>query len=306
MNYLWIRKMWIAFDNDDVVIMMNLLAYLPFLPPPRQTSRPIRCTKWRWIRWSKWSWHGWWIGPRKMSFSRWKMASARGTAGSLSVSRVAANFLEQIFAYFNARVNESTSILWVINHHCYSGRPHPFYKLDTFRGTSVMSRIFHVVSDCEGNSPGTVTIFYSMTRSIYLPQPCKRKRTAWILQWHHCLLTRLETNQTISSRFKDARSSDDGREIIIDRQQDCITIARSSEDEIAFRRKFDTCDENDFPFHEGTMFIYWMRGEEPLEFDNKFPTPDVPESDSGMTHLQLLRADSLNIPEKWETLKFLL
>lgn len=101
-----------------------------------------------------------------------------------------------------------------------------------------------------------------------------------------------------SFRFKDARSSDDGREIIIDRQQDCITIARSSKDEIAFRRKFDTCDEHDFPFHEGTMFIYWMRGEEPLEFNTKFPMPDLPESDYGMTHLQLLRADSLSIPEK--------
>jgi dopamine beta-monooxygenase len=106
------------------------------------------------------------------------------------------------------------------------------------------------------------------------------------------------THFQLSFRFKDARSSDDGREIIIDRQQDCITIARSNKDEIAFRRKFDTCDENDFPFHEGTMFVYWMRGEDPLDFDDAFPTPDIPDSDSGMTHLQLLRADSINIPEK--------
>lgn len=98
--------------------------------------------------------------------------------------------------------------------------------------------------------------------------------------------------------FKDARSSDDGREIIIDRKQDCITIARTNKDEIAFRRKFDTCDEDDFPFHEGTMFIHWMRGEEPLDFDESFQTPDVPESDMGMAHLQLLRADSISIPEK--------
>lgn len=98
--------------------------------------------------------------------------------------------------------------------------------------------------------------------------------------------------------FKDARSSDDGHEIIIDRKQDCITIARTNKDEIAFRRKFDTCDEDDFPFHEGTMFIYWMRGETPLEFDDIFPTPDIAESDSGMTHLQLLRADAISIPEK--------
>lgn len=98
--------------------------------------------------------------------------------------------------------------------------------------------------------------------------------------------------------MQDAWSSKDGREIIIDLQQDCISIARSEKDEIAFRRKFDTCDEKDFPFHEGTMFIYWMRGEDSLEFDESFPTPDLPETDFGMTHLQLLRADSINIPEK--------
>lgn len=46
------------------------------------------------------------------------------------------------------------------------------------------------------------------------------------------------------------------------------------------------------------MFIYWMRGEEPLEFDEKFPMPDLPDSDFGMSNLQLLRADTLNIPEK--------
>lgn len=99
-------------------------------------------------------------------------------------------------------------------------------------------------------------------------------------------------------RLKDARSSDDGQEIIIDRQQDCISIARTDKDEIAFRRKFDTCDENDFPFHEGTMFVYWMRGEEPLAFDDTFPTPDLDESNFGMAHLQLLRADAIKLPEK--------
>jgi hypothetical protein len=56
---------------------------------------------------------------------------------------------------------------------------------------------------------------------------------------------------------------------------------------------------SDFNFHEGTMFIYWMRGEEPLDFsDERIPTPDLPESNFGMSHVQLLRADSLNIPEK--------
>jgi len=47
------------------------------------------------------------------------------------------------------------------------------------------------------------------------------------------------------------------------------------------------------------MYIYWMRGEELLELDgDRFPTPDLPESDFGMVHVQLLRADSISIPEK--------
>lgn len=99
--------------------------------------------------------------------------------------------------------------------------------------------------------------------------------------------------------FKDAWSSDDGKEIIIDHQQDCVNIARSKEDGIAFRRKFDTCDMEDFPFHEGTMFIYWMRGVEMLDLDSfGFEAPDVPEIDTGMIPVQILRADSLQIPEK--------
>jgi hypothetical protein len=100
--------------------------------------------------------------------------------------------------------------------------------------------------------------------------------------------------------IKDTRSSDDGQDILIDRQQDCIFISHSSKDEIAFRRNFDTCDEDDFPFHEGTMFIYWMRGEDELNFDDDFEVPDIPDSDSGMTHLQLLRADVITIPEKYK------
>ncbi|KAG5682712.1 hypothetical protein PVAND_012046 [Polypedilum vanderplanki] len=107
-----------------------------------------------------------------------------------------------------------------------------------------------------------------------------------------------EENDRIDTNI-DAWSSKDGREIIIDRQQDCISIARTNKDEIAFRRKFDTCDEEDFNFHEGTMFIYWMRGEEPLDFvDESIPMPDLSEENFGMSHVQLLRADSISIPEK--------
>lgn len=93
---------------------------------------------------------------------------------------------------------------------------------------------------------------------------------------------------------KDTRSSDDGHDILIDQQQDCISI---SKDEIAFRRSFDTCDVSDFPFHEGTMYIYWIRGEDELDFSGDFALPDIPDANSGMTHLQLLRADVINVPE---------
>ncbi|CAO1392504.1 unnamed protein product [Diamesa serratosioi] len=114
-----------------------------------------------------------------------------------------------------------------------------------------------------------------------------------------CIFQKQHDNDLIDIINVDAWSSEDGKEIIIDHQQDCVNIARSKEDGIAFRRKFDTCDTEDFPFHEGTMFIYWMRGIELLDLDSSgFEVPDVAEIDMGMTHVQILRADSLQIPEK--------
>lgn len=40
-----------------------------------------------------------------------------------------------------------------------------------------------------------------------------------------------------------------------------------------------------------------MRGAEQLELDDGLLTPDLPEHDYGMTHVQILRADSISIPE---------
>lgn len=102
------------------------------------------------------------------------------------------------------------------------------------------------------------------------------------------------------SSYQDARSSDDGKEIIIDQQQDCIiqTTAAISKAEISFKRKFDTCDENDFPFHDGTMYIFWMRGREPLPLHLNFKKPKLLKSDHGVSSLQLLHDDSYSIPEK--------
>ena len=78
-----------------------------------------------------------------------------------------------------------------------------------------------------------------------------------------------------------------------------INIARTKDDEIAFRRKFDTCDSEDFPIHEGTMYVFWMRGKEPLDLSTTvFKKPEVNSSDTGTSFVQLLRADALTIPEK--------
>lgn len=95
----------------------------------------------------------------------------------------------------------------------------------------------------------------------------------------------------------DARSSDDGRSILVDKQQDCIA-SKNDREGFSFTRKFDTCDENDFQFHEGTMYIYWMRGRESLDPGEKFPAPSVGNSSSGVVLLQLLRADAIRMPEK--------
>lgn len=46
------------------------------------------------------------------------------------------------------------------------------------------------------------------------------------------------------------------------------------------------------------MFLYWMRGEGLLEFNDDFAMPDIPDADTGMTHLQLLRTDAINVPER--------
>lgn len=47
------------------------------------------------------------------------------------------------------------------------------------------------------------------------------------------------------------------------------------------------------------MYIYWMRGKEPLNLEDRaFFKPDVDENDMGMSFVQILRADSISIPEK--------
>lgn len=89
-------------------------------------------------------------------------------------------------------------------------------------------------------------------------------------------------------------------------------LLRMDERSVAFKRKFDTCDAQDFPMHEGTMYLLWSRGIEQLEFpmsynrNNETATRDKREvhkhshdaSNDGVVMAQLLRADKLEIPER--------
>lgn len=99
--------------------------------------------------------------------------------------------------------------------------------------------------------------------------------------------------------LKDARSSEDGKHIIVDEHQNCITVTKNKKIGIGFERKFDTCDEADLKFHGGTIQIFWMRGSETfpegIEF---FPAPEVKDDDFGFKPLQLLAPDKMFIPEE--------
>lgn len=94
------------------------------------------------------------------------------------------------------------------------------------------------------------------------------------------------------------RVSDDGRDILIDEQNDCILKAQKTDDVLEFERKFDTCDEDDFPLHEGTIYLKWMRGSETLNLRESFPVPTLEIANEGLVYVQLLRADKITIPEK--------
>lgn len=104
-----------------------------------------------------------------------------------------------------------------------------------------------------------------------------------------------------STLFQDAHASDDGSSIIIDEQQDCnrrkpVDKHEPTENKVRFNRKFDTCDENDFPFHGGTINIYWMRGKSAVDILNGFNVSWT-QIEFGIEMLQLLKTDEFPIPE---------
>jgi hypothetical protein len=70
------------------------------------------------------------------------------------------------------------------------------------------------------------------------------------------------------------------------------------ENKVRFNRRFDTCDENDFPFHNGTIHLYWMRGSSPLNLENDIDAPKSEDIEQGSKLVQLLRTDSVDINEE--------
>lgn len=70
---------------------------------------------------------------------------------------------------------------------------------------------------------------------------------------------------------------------------------------VAFKRKFDTCDPYDLKMNEGTMYVLWGRGVEELDLDrgSYIPTPNMTAKDNGMNMVQILRADAIDIPERY-------
>lgn len=103
----------------------------------------------------------------------------------------------------------------------------------------------------------------------------------------------------------------DGK-IYKDHQQDC-ELLRIDDESIAFKRKFDTCDPQDFHMHEGTMYLLWSRGSQELTFPMEYERNDTigrrkreishhgihgVGANDGTIMAQLLRADKLAVPEK--------
>ncbi|XP_052870102.1 tyramine beta-hydroxylase [Anopheles cruzii] len=96
----------------------------------------------------------------------------------------------------------------------------------------------------------------------------------------------------------DGYTSRDFGRLYVDTLQHC-EVMRVDESSVAFRRKFDTCDPQDVPFHGGTMYVVWLRTPELLDLSaNWTRLPNVSRADWGSLPVQLLRADQIRVPEK--------
>lgn len=139
--------------------------------------------------------------------------------------------------------------------------------------------LFHIANAFEDNYEW-FTLGFSSRGGLERSDLC-------IFQWQNEIL----------NTVMDAYTSEDGSIIYFDEQQDCILL-RMDDNSIAFKRKFDTCDPRDLAMHEGTMYVTWSRGMETLNLEGTFIMAPNTTYDEGVSTVQLLRADSLDVPEK--------
>ncbi|XP_035789242.1 tyramine beta-hydroxylase-like [Anopheles albimanus] len=96
----------------------------------------------------------------------------------------------------------------------------------------------------------------------------------------------------------DTYTSRDFGRLYVDTLQHC-EVMRIDDSSVAFRRKFDTCDPQDVPFHGGTMYAVWLRSHELLDLATNWTLmPNVSQHDGGSLPVQLLRADQIRVPEQ--------
>ncbi|XP_055585811.1 tyramine beta-hydroxylase [Uranotaenia lowii] len=101
----------------------------------------------------------------------------------------------------------------------------------------------------------------------------------------------------------DTYTSRDFNRIYLDTTQNC-DVMRIDETSVAFRRKFDTCDPQDVEIHGGTMYAVWMRGKHELDMSQNWTVmPKIEKHDQGVLPVQILRADTIEVPEKQSTVK---
>uniref|UniRef100_A0A1B0D5V1 Uncharacterized protein n=1 Tax=Phlebotomus papatasi TaxID=29031 RepID=A0A1B0D5V1_PHLPP len=106
-----------------------------------------------------------------------------------------------------------------------------------------------------------------------------------------------QLKNTLFNLATDTYISQDGGTIFKDVTQDC-ELLRIDDNSVAFKRRFNTCDPQDLKMHEGTMYIAWGRGQDDFDLTESIDKDTLHPLASGVTMIQLLRADKIVIPEK--------
>ncbi|KAL3283755.1 hypothetical protein HHI36_017925 [Cryptolaemus montrouzieri] len=91
--------------------------------------------------------------------------------------------------------------------------------------------------------------------------------------------------------FVDSWASDEGI-LHLDEKQNCEGFLIKNVNEFTkftFRRKFDTCDENDYIIEEGTTHIVWLKGEGPMTNIEGFNISNIRRENKGMIRVSLLK-----------------